>query len=62
MRASSARPYGIACTADENVGATIGRPLLRLGRQSVTVSAQYNPPPLSVALLASPRGEAVSDS
>ena len=28
MRASDARPYGIACTSDETVGATIGRPPL----------------------------------
>ena len=33
MRASNARPYGIACTSDDNVGATIGRPLLAATRR-----------------------------
>ena len=45
-RASNARPYGIACTFDDNVGATIGRPLLRLGRKFVTVSAHLTPLPM----------------
>ena len=49
MRASDARPYGVDCASDENVGATIGRPLLRLSRKSVTVLVQFNPLPLSVA-------------
>ncbi len=48
-RASNARPYGVACTSDKNVGATIGRPLLRLSRKSVTVPAQFNLLPMSVA-------------
>ena len=36
-------------TYDNNVGASIARPLLCLGRQSVTVIPQYNFAPLSVA-------------
>ena len=37
MRASNARPYGIACTSDENVGATIGRPLLAAGAMRLEI-------------------------
>ncbi len=51
MRASNARPYIIVGSADNIVGATIGRPLLRLCRQSVTVSAQLKLLPMSVAKL-----------
>ena len=28
MRATNGRPYGVDCTSDENVGASIGRPPL----------------------------------
>ena len=38
--ASIARHYIIVGSADYIVGATIGRPLLSLGRKSVTVLAQ----------------------
>ena len=37
MRASNARPYGVDCTSDENVGATIGRPLLPQGQFALTL-------------------------
>ena len=37
MRASNARPYGIACTSDEDVGATIGRPLLAAGAMRLEI-------------------------
>ena len=37
MRASNARPYGIACTSDDNVGATIGRPLLAAGAMRLEI-------------------------
>ena len=49
MRASNARPYGVDCTSDDNVGATIGRPLLRLNRKSVTVPAHLITLPMCVA-------------
>ena len=38
MRASDARPYGVDCTSDENVGATIGRPLLAAGAVRLEIS------------------------
>ena len=40
MRASNARPYIMVGSTGSIVGATIGRPLLRLCRQSVTVIPQ----------------------
>ena len=40
MRASNARPYIMVGSTGSIVGATIGRPLLSLGRKSVTVLAQ----------------------
>ena len=49
--ASDARPYIIVGSAGYIVGATIGRPLLSLGRKSVTVPVQYNLFPMQVALL-----------
>ena len=49
MRASNARPYGVVGSAGYVVGATIGRPLLRLSRKSVTATLHFNPLPLSAA-------------
>ena len=58
MRATNGRPYSLVGSAGYIVGATIGRPLLRFSRQSVTVSAQFNLLPLFVALCPSRRASA----